>query len=135
MEYSLDSLKTLFEVLEVSSNVQKYLIDGEIALNDGDVSLTQKCSSNASQLLDVMINDSFLELVEMLDIEHNEVNDYDYPSTLDLLKQLSLVNEHIAQLLNLFADDYDDKVGNIIKINLIKAINTVTEIATSLYFN
>lgn len=130
----MENLDTILEVMETSCHVQKYLVNSEIALNDGDISATQTANEKAKQLIEVLLKDSFLELKEAYSLNNKEVDDYDLPSTLELLKQIGLINQSLAEIIGL-SENPDDKLFEISKQRLNKAINTFEEIATSLYFN
>jgi len=131
----MESFKCLGELIENSGHIAKILLAGEIAMNDGDLALSQKCTIEAQNLIKVMLDDVFQEVVEEFGIQNDECVDYDLPTTLELARVLSEMNYNAGVLINLILDKQSESVVDSVKTKIIKDINTVKEIATAIFFN
>ena len=130
-----DLLKVLAETIEHSGQVCKLFVASEIALNDGDMDLSIKYNKEAQQLFSTMSKDVFVEIKEMLNIDTDEVLDYDYPSVLELARVTSDLNYNLARYIGLELDNQGDNVKEIVANKIITAINTSIEIYDMLFNN
>ena len=122
----------ILELLEGVSSANNAFIKSEIALNNGEVEDSQKYSKEGQILLKSMINDTFDEVVEELEIQSNETLEYDYPCTLELIRALNTILMNVSMYLS----SSDDKnITEILSNKIITAINTAKEIFVSLYEN
>lgn len=120
------------ELIEATSHACNCFIKSEMALNDGDVELCQKCSKEGQSLVKTLKNDTFLEVEEEYGENNGDVNDYDYPNNMELIKALNEVVMAAGSMLGARDDE------NILKITvkgLYKAINTTKEIFAQLFEN
>lgn len=131
----MESFKCLGELIENSGHIAKILLAGEIAMNDGDVAQSQKCTIEAQNLLKVMLDDVFQEVIEDFGIECDEMVDYDLPTTLELARVLSEMNYNAGVLINLVLDKQSESIIESVQTKIVKDINTVKEIATVIFFN
>lgn len=122
----------ILELLEGVSSANNAFIKSEIALNNGEVEDSQKYSKEGQILLRSMINDTFDEVVEELEIQSNETLEYDYPCTMELIRALNTILMNASMYLS----SSDDKnITEILSLKIITAINTAKEIFNSLYEN
>lgn len=128
-------LSRLGELLEHSSHAAKLLVSSEIALNDGEITLTQKYNKEAQSLIEIMTKDIFLEIEEVLDSSSDQTNDYDLPNNLELIKQLADIAYNCGVMLGIVVEDTASLVRKTVEEKLLKSINTVVEIYNQLYNN
>lgn len=131
----MESMKSLGELIENSGHIAKILLAGEIAMMDGDIQTSQKCTIEAQNLIKVMLDDVFKEVVEEFNIQNDECVDYDLPTTLELARVLSEMNYNAGVLINLILDKQSDSIIDGVKTKIVKDINTIKEIATAIFFN
>ena len=131
----MESMKCLGELIENSGHIAKILLAGEIAMNDGDLQMSQKCTIEAQNLIKVMLDDVFQEVVDEFNIQNDECVDYDLPTTLELARVLSEMNYNAGVLINLILDKQSDSIIDGVKTKIVKDINTIKEIATAIFFN
>lgn len=122
----------ILELLEGVSSANNAFIKSEIALNNGEVEDSQKYSKEGQILLKSMINDTFDEVVEELEIQSNETLEYDYPCTLELIRALNTILMNVSMYLS---SSDDENITEILSNKIITAINTAKEIFVSLYEN
>lgn len=128
-------LEVLYEMVEHTGYVSKLLVSSEIAMNDGEIAECQKYTKEAQTLLGTMIGDVFVEFAEACEVENDEVNDYDIPTSLELVKQLNDIQYNIGVLLGLIADEQNEQILKTCEIKIKKATNTIIEIYNSIYNN
>ena len=120
------------ELIETTAHACNCFIKSEMALNDGDVESCQKYSKEGQSLVKTLKNDTFLEVEEEYGENSGDVNDYDYPNNMELIKGLNEVVMAAGSMLGVRDDE------NILKITvkgLYKAINTTKEIFAQLFEN
>lgn len=127
----MKNLELLSELLETSASACENFIISEIALNDGNVELSQKASKDGQQLLKTLIKDTFLQFKEEFNTVSAETLDYDYPNNMELIKALNSLSKNGGALLG----TDDDKIVKILAEKLQQSINTVIEIYTNLFEN
>ena len=126
------NLDVIAELIEATSNAENYFIKSEMALNDGDVEACQKHSKEGQNLVKTLKNDTFLEIEEEFGENHEDVNDYDYPNNMELIKSL---NEIVMSAGSLLSARDDESIQKIVVKGLYKAINTTKEIFEALFEN
>lgn len=123
----------LGELIETCGHACNAFLKAEIALNDGDVESSQKFTKEGQILVDAMKKDTFLEMKELLTSNTQEVNDYDYACSMELIKALNEVNMNAGAFLS--AHDIEGKGKELIEKSLSKSINTVIEIYNQMFEN
>lgn len=126
------NLDVLAELIETSAHAANCFIKSEMALNDGDVEACQKYSNEGQTLVKTLKNDTFLETEEELGQNNEDVNDYDYPNNMELIKAL---NEVVMSAGSILAARDDENILKIVTKTLYKAINTSKEIYSQLFEN
>lgn len=126
------NLDLLAELIETTANAVNCFLKSEIALNDGDVEGCQKFSKDGQNLVKTLKNDTFLEIEEEFGENHEDVNDYDYPNNMELIKSL---NEIVMSAGSLLSARDDESIQKIVVKGLYKAINTTKEIFQQLFEN
>lgn len=127
--------EVLYEMVEHTGYVSKLLISSEIAMNDGEISESQKNTKEAQTLLGTIIGDVFVEFAEACEIENNDTNDYDIPTCLELVRQLNDIQYNVGVLLGLIADEQNDNILKTCELKIKKSINTVIKIYNNIYNN
>jgi len=125
----------ILELLQNTAYVGKLLSISEIAINDGDIESCQKNTKEAQALLSTLKNDSFKEFEECFELENSETNDYDLPNTLELIKQLFLLEYDLGILLGLLKDEDLKNLLAKRENQVIKDINTINEIHNAIFEN
>ena len=123
--------KLLSELLETSANACDAFIKSEIALNDGDLTTSQKFSKNGQTLMKALILDTFIEVEEALGENLQETFDYDYANVLELIRSLNEISMYVGA----YIEAEEEIIKNIAIKNLFKAINTSKEIYLALFEN
>lgn len=123
--------KLLSELLETSANACDAFIKSEIALNDGDLTTSQKSSKNGQTLMKALILDTFNEVEEALGENLQETFDYDYANVLELIRSLNEISMYVGA----YIEAEEEVIKNIAIKNLFKAINTSKEIYLALFEN
>lgn len=123
--------KLLSELLETSANACDAFIKSEIALNDGDLTTSQKSSKNGQTLMKALILDTFNEVEEALGENLQETFDYDYANVLELIRSLNEISMYVGA----YIEAEGEVIKNIAIKNLFKAINTSKEIYLALFEN
>ncbi len=127
--------KTISELIEHSSHASDLLITGEIALNDGDLELSQKSNIEAQNLISTMIKDIFEETKQELNITSDKVDDYDIPTTLELAKHLAKLSNSAASYIGVVLDAQNSVILGIVSNKIATSINTVVEIYNAIFNN
>lgn len=126
------NLDILAELIETSAHAANSFIKSEMALNDGDVEACQKYSKEGQTLVKTLKNDTFLEIEEELGENDEDVNGYDYPNNMELIKAL---NEIVMAAGSILSAREDENILKIVTKTLYKAINTAKEIYSQLFEN
>ncbi len=127
--------KTLSELIEHSSHASELLINGEIALNNGELELSQKCNIEAQQLINTMTKDVFVEITTLLNATNDKVEEYDIPNTLELAKSLTKLCHAAASYQTVVLDAQNSVILGIVANKILSAINTVVEIYNAIFNN
>lgn len=127
--------KTIYELIQNLGYISKLILMSELAMNDGELQMSQKYTKELQSMLKTSINDVFEEFFELVRNKNNEINDYDLPSTLELAKQISNFQFDAGVMLLLLNDNYNDKVFNISESKLIKDLNSIKQIYQEIYGN
>ena len=123
----------LSELVEHSSQASKHLIQSEVCLNDGDLAQSQKHTMHAIDMLKTMVGDVFVEVLEELEIDSDEVcSDLD-PNSLNLAYALCDISYNGGVLLNMLVSQEEDRVISIVKTKIMHAINDAKNLFETLY--
>ena len=131
----MEEIKKLGELIENCGHLSKLLLTSEIAMNDGELELSQKNMKEAQRLVKVMLDDVFNEVAEMFEIECNDVLDYDLPTTLEMVKAMNDATYNAGILINLILDKSSETIIESVKIKILKALNAIDEMAQAIFFN
>lgn len=123
------------ELVEQTGHAIKLLVSSEIAINDGDIASSQKFTRDVRSLLSVMVRDIFVEIGENFSIHDDELNDYDIPCTLELVKQLAEVQYSAGVYVGIVTGDNGEDTRKIVETKLQRAMNTTIEIVSAIYEN
>ena len=100
-------LKIVYEIIQNTGYIAKTLVNSEIAMNDGDLAASQKYTKEAQHLLATTINDNFKEYRESVSVDTDSTNEYDIPTTLELVKQITALQYTAGMLLCTTLDNQD----------------------------
>ena len=128
-------LLLLNELISSASHTAKLLIKSEIALNDGDVTVCQKYTSDAASTMSVLVRDVFEETVEMFNLAIEDSADYDIPNALELSNQLNEIVYNASTLATMIIENQPDNIKKIVYKTLSKHLEAATEIYNSLFNN
>ena len=131
----MEEIKKRGELIENCGHLSKLLLTSEIAMNDGELELSQKNMKEAQRLVKVMLDDVFNEVAEMFEIECNDVLDYDLPTTLEMIKAMNDATYNAGILINLILDKSSETIIESVKIKILKALNAIDEMAQAIFFN
>lgn len=131
----MEEVKILSELIEHCGQVCKLFIDSEIALNDGDTQKSVKCNKEGQQLFSTMIKDIFVETKGLFLNKIDDVLDYDYPSVLELSKNLADLMFNAGRYITAVQENASGNTKEIISKKLITNINTSVEIYNCLFNN
>lgn len=127
--------KVISELIEHSCHAGELLIGGEIALNDGNLEMSQKLNIDAQNLLNTMIKDIFEETRQILNTSCDKVDEYDLPNTLTLAQQLAKLSQNAASLIGVVLDKQNSVIQGIVTNKILTHINTIIEIYNSIFNN
>lgn len=127
-------LKIVYEIIQNTGYISKTLVNSEISMNDGDLAASQKYTKEAQSLLASTVNDNFKEYREAISVDTDSTNEYDIPTTLELVKQIASLQYTAGMLLCTTLDNQAMIIENLTKKLLID-INTVEEIYNAIYNN
>ena len=131
----MEMISKLAELVENFGQISKLLLSSEMAINDGELEKSQKYMVEGQRLVKVMLDDVFEEVKECLNIENNEVLDYDLPTPLEMTKVLNDAIYNSGVLINLILDNSNGTIIDSVKTKIIKDLNTIDEIAQAIFFN
>lgn len=129
-----DKIAVLTELIEQSCEANKLLLLNAIAMENGEIEEAQKHLKSASQILDVMVRDVFIEVKEALEVESDDEDDYEY-SVLDLAKLLVEVTQNAGNLIGYILEGEGDSIKNICINKLVKSINAASSLALAILLN
>lgn len=122
----------LAELVENASEASKFLIQSEIYLNDGELSDSQKATMNAVAILNTLKDDVFEEVAEEFELDIKKSDDCDM-SALNLAYCLADVCHCGGVLLGMLTEEIEDRVVDIAKTKLARAIANSVELFENLY--
>lgn len=128
-------LLLLNELISNASHTAKLLIKSEIALNDGDVTVCQKHTSEAAATMGVLFRDVFEETIEMFNLTLEDSADYDIPNALELANQLDEIVYNASTLSTMIIENQPDNIKKIVYKTLSKHLEAATEIYNALFNN
>ena len=131
----MERIKQLGELIENCGHISKLLITSEIAINDGDLSASQKAMVEAQGLVKVMLDDVFKEVVEMFGNKSTELVDYDLPTTLEMTRVMNDAVYNAGVLIDLYLNNSSATIIESVETKITKDINTISEIAQAIFFN
>jgi len=129
-----EKIAVLTELIEQSCEANKLLLSNAICMENGEIEEAQKHLQKATQIMDVMVRDVFVEVKEAFDVEDGDEDDYDY-SVLDLAKLLIEVTKHAGNLLSYILSEESDTIMNIAVNKLVSSVNAASSLALAILLN
>ena len=127
-----NQISRLCELIENASEASKFLIQSEVALNDGELAQSQKSTMSAINILNTLKDDVFEEVAEEFELDLTQKQDVE-PSSLNLAYYLTDVCHCGGVLLSMINEGIEERVTEIAKTKLAKAIATSIELFETLY--
>ena len=127
-----EAVKIYGELLENASECSRLLILSQIALDDGDLALSQKYFLNVKDILNTLCNDTFNEVKELYNNQVLESADYDI-SSLNLACLLNDACKTASTLLIMELEDQNNPIKNAVLEKLIKILNACIELYETLF--
>ena len=124
----------LSELIENASEVNRLLISNAIAMENGEITEAQNFLKQATSMLSVMIKDVFVETKEILEVECNEEDFYDF-SMLDISKLLSKIAFNAASLINCYINEESGSIKNSVETRLIECVNATKSLTLAILLN
>ena len=128
-------VKVLAELIEQSSQICESFVNAEIYLKNGDLINTQKFTKKGQDLLATCVNDVFVELAEEIGEQTDDYCDIEDISTLEIVKHLNNSTYNAGALLGLLCEDVPASLTQSVKMNILKALNSVIKLNLALFAN
>ena len=122
-----DSKKIYLELLENTAEASKLLVCSQLALDDGDLSLSQKHFLQAKDILATLTNDTFKEVAELANDPTDECEDYDI-SQLNLASLLMGACKIASTLLDIDINNPTNPTKDALLTKLVTLLNACTEL-------
>ena len=128
----MENIKIYEELIEGASQSSKLLILSQLAIDDGDLALSQKYFLQVKDILNTLCNDTFVEIKELAQNEIQESDDYDI-SSLHLACLLNDACHSAGVLVGMELENQPDSLKNVILTKLIKTLNASQELFETLF--
>ena len=129
---SIENIKIYEELIENASECAKLLTQSQIALDDGDLALSQKYFLQVKSTLSALNLDTFNEIKSLCNEEIIESDDYDI-SSLNLACLLDDSVKTCGVLIGMELDDEKENIKQMMLSKLIKTLNAVSELFETLF--
>ena len=120
-------VKIYLELIENTSEASRLLIASQVALDDGDLALSQKYFLQVKDILNTLNSDTFIEVKEMYKDCTDESEDYDI-SSLNLAELLCNASKVATTLLSIELDDQNNPTKSALENKLAKILNACSEL-------
>lgn len=129
---TIENIKIYEELIENASECAKLLTQSQIALDDGDLALSQKYFLQVKSTLSALNLDTFNEIKSLCNEEITESDDYDI-SSLNLACLLDDAVKTCGVLIGMELDDEKENIKQMMLSKLIKTLNAVSELFETLF--
>ncbi len=126
------NIKTYCELIENANECSKLLILSQIAIDDGDLTLSQKYFLQVKDILNTLVGDTFNEIKELCSSPVLESDDYDI-SSLNLAALLSDACHSAGVLVSMENEEQSNSIKEAILTKLVKTLNACTELYSTLF--
>lgn len=128
----MENIRIYEELIEAASESSKLLILSQLAIDDGDLALSQKYFLQVKDILNSLKNDTFEEIKELITDEISDSDDYDI-SSLNLACLLNDCCKTAGILIGMELDNQPDSIKNVMLHKIVKTINACTELFDTLF--
>ena len=122
-----EKVKVYLELVENTSEASRLLIASQVALDDGDLALSQKYFLQVKDILNTLNGDIFEEVKELYDNITEESEDYDI-SSLNLAELLCTSAKIATTLLSFELYDQNNPTKSALENKLVKTLNAISEL-------
>ena len=122
-----EKIKIYLELIENTTEASKLLIASQVALDDGDLTLSQKYFLQVKDILNTLNGDTFDEVKELYSDPTDESEDYDI-SSLNLAQLLCVSAKTASTLLSIELDDQSNPTKSALENKLVKTLNACSEL-------
>ena len=122
-----EKIKIYLELIENTTEASKLLIASQVALDDGDLTLSQKYFLQVKDILNTLNGDTFEEVKELYSDPTDESEDYDI-SSLNLAQLLCVSAKTASTLLSIELDDQSNPTKSALENKLVKTLNACSEL-------
>ena len=123
------------ELIENCGHIAKLFIKSDICMANGDLPGTQKNVMEGQNLLKVMMNDVFVEVAEVFEIETEEFAEIEDINTKEITKHLCDVVYNCGVLVNLILDSQSESIIGSVKTKILKDLNAINRLNKALFMN
>ncbi|MBO5884832.1 MAG: hypothetical protein J6Q51_03450 [Clostridia bacterium] len=120
------------ELIEGASESSKLLILSQLAIDDGDLTLSQKYFLQVKDILNTLKNDTFEEIKELYNNEVLDSDDYDITS-LNLAALLNDACKTASVLIGMEVEEQSQTLKAVMLEKLIKTLNACSELFDTLF--
>ena len=128
----MENISIYEELIEGASQSSKLLILSQLAIDDGDLALSQKYFLEVKDILTTLNKDTFLEIKELCSNEVTESDDYDI-SSLHLACLLNDACHTAGVLIGMELENQPDTIKASILNKICKTINAISELFETLF--
>ncbi len=127
-----ENIKMYCELIENANECSKLLILSQIAIDDGDLTLSQKYFLQVKDILNTLVNDTFNEIKELCSSPVLDSDDYDI-SSLNLASLLNDACHSAGTLVSMENENETNSLKQAILTKLAKTLNACTELYNTLF--
>lgn len=127
-----EKVKVYLELIENTTEASRLLIASQAALDDGDLTLSQKYFLQVKDILNTLNGDTFKEVKELYNDATEESEDYDI-SSLNLAQLLCVSAKTASTLLSIELDDISNPTKSALENKLVKILNACSELSGILF--
>lgn len=128
----MENIQIYEELIEGASESSKLLILSQLAIDDGDLALSQKYFLQVKDVLTTLKKDTFEEVKDLYPEYLTDSEDYDI-SSLHLACLLNDAIKTASILIGMEVEQQTDTLKNAMLNKLIKTINACTELFDTLF--
>ena len=122
-----EKVKVYLELIENTSEASRLLIASQVALDDGDLALSQKYFLQVKDILNTLNGDTFEEVKQLYANPTEESEDYDI-SALNLAQLLCVSAKTASTLISIELDDMSNPTKSALENKLVKTLNACSEL-------
>ncbi len=122
-----ENVKIYIELIENSAEASRLLTLSQMAIDDGDLTLSQKYFLQVKDILNTLNKDTFEEVKELANVSTDESEDYDI-SSLNLSCLLMSACKTATTLMDIELFDQSNPTKQALLTRLVKTLNACSEL-------